>query len=564
MDLYVDRFIARNQDFSSLMNQKFVKDMDVRDNILITTNEINFGFNDSYNIPFTESILFELFDMTKFRVKKFFTIPLLLNIEMIKKLGTTWNDNSNQKLEYRFISSSLISPRYFLLKYFFYQLYDILTISDNVLTDEEKLQYEEKSTSTEIIQRINEDAEMEIEDDQIKGAENAKRIEEVGNAKRIDDEIYIKMNDLIINNLVINKDLNNTAIEDCSIKENIIEKDKENHDKETKTINNSDKNNIDEEFKKYNDEYENAGYYRKMQLYISDYVTFNKKTSILSKLNKYININDLIYKNKNHNITPFYTKKEAIIYLTRLLLNNNENINLYEDETLCAEINKILKITYNKNYLDNDKVYTYLNTYIENTTFDEKTPVYFSDILYKKHRSVDRRIGGNNQLYHESIEENENENKGENENEILFRQKHIIELLLDEIMKEREIIKENKTVKEDKAKNVEYSFTISYKKMIENRKQIILNFFKNSPNNEQERQQKNQLATQLYKFKQKMPEFATKISHYSCTSPTNFLSFGIPALVFLPITGPIQIGYMAVNCILSAVPFLTIIYIFAK
>ena len=89
MDQFIDRFVCRNQDFSILMNKKFVEDMAVKNNFLINPFVTNYAFNDSYNIPFIEPVLFELFDMCKFRIKKFYTLPFGGYITFKK------NDNDN-------------------------------------------------------------------------------------------------------------------------------------------------------------------------------------------------------------------------------------------------------------------------------------------------------------------------------------------------------------------------------------------------------------------------------------------------------------------------------------
>jgi hypothetical protein len=274
---------------------------------------------------------------------------------------------------------------------------------------------------------------------------------------------------------------------------------------------------------------------------------------ILSKLNKYIFVEDLIYKNKFNNITPFYTKKEAIIYLCRLLLNKDENIDLYNDKILYQTLSEILK-NYNIkethylindkeyiNYLNNERVYTYLNDYISINTFDKEIPVYFSDVLYNPPTNSNYKYPQDQQIV----------------TNILLKQKDIIDLLLTLIVDDIE------KYKYFKLNDLEYSFMISYNKMIENRRELIKNRLQSYENDKQ--REKNQiLATQLYMFKKQIPELAAKISHYSCSSPTNFLSMGFKSLVFLPIMGPISIGYMAINCVVSSVTFFTILYIFRK
>jgi hypothetical protein len=581
MDLYVDRFIARNQDFSSLMNEKFVKDMDVRNNLLfIYVTAINFAFNDSYNIPFTEPILFELFDMCKFRIKKLFTIssPIMINY-LLNSFDRNSKSNINQnsiinnikKIIYE-QNTILISPRYKLFVYFFKKLNEILSYGDKLKVENTKRISEENDTLEEE-PKYKEETAKRIEDIEQVKFENANRIEDIEevkleNANRIEDKIpreeEQKIEEYVTNSNIDNENLVN--IEDLAKIETKYDNDKYEYDEELNNeINIQDKNIIDEEINKninkaivnienneinriennteeniekklYESSFENE--MKKLNSYVikyantfKDYKKFDRKTKILSKLNKYIFIEDIIYENQLNNITPFYTKKEAIIYLCRLLLNNDVSIDLYDNQILYSNIMDIIKNENNlqDNYLENDKVYEYLNKYIQKTKFDKAQPVYFSDILYKF------PIDNNDDL----------QVKVRN---ILTTQIYIINKLLDEI--------ENRiNRKELELAKIESSFIISYKLMIENREKIVYDkIFKDKD---------NKLAVELSKFQNLMPELAVKISHYSCSSPTNFLSMFISTLQY-NFLGIIPIGYMALNCIVSSYTYITLNTIFLK
>lgn len=540
MDLYIDRFIARNQDFSSLMNQKFVEDMDVRNNLLVYATTINYAFNDSYNIPFTEPILFELFDMCKFRIKKLFTIPLSINIDLLLNKNETSINNNNeitQNIEKNInpIKKTIVlSPRFELFVYFFKQFKEILSSGNNLLKNEDLSRNQEN----QFINRIEENSinNNEINNNNDSQLKKVEKLAENDNSelKNIIDDNKVEPNNLTNEEIEIDNIINKTNDISLNNKEEIDNK-LDKAIEETNKINRIDDDGEDDKNK-----------LEKAKEFISDYTNFTTKTKILSKLNKYIFIEDLIYENQLNNITPFYTKKEAIIYSCRLLLNNDVTIDLYNDTILYENINNILKNNnissdnYSDIYLDNNKVYKFLDKYINITRFDKNTPVYFSDILYKKSRIANRidddsynNSNDFNQLHIET-------------NDILNKQKEIIDKLL--------YIIENKINNKIIALNsLEYSFIISYKLMIENRKSIIE---KKIGDNDKK------LAEELYKFKNLIPELGAKISHYGCSSPTNMLSIFIKSLVFLPIAGPISIGYLALNCIISGLTFFTILYIF--
>ena len=312
------------------------------------------------------------------------------------------------------------------------------------------------------------------------------------------------------------------------------------NDNNNDTINRIEENDINE------NDIDSKNIVNGLYLYAKDYFKFDEKSRLLSKLNKYIFIEDLIYPNRPHNITPFYTKKETIIYLCRLLINGD--IDLYDDETLKGAISELIIFETDVNYLDNKVVYDYLNFYIKNNDFEKNQVVYFSDILYKTKFNA-TRIDDGIKANRIDDEINTNTNKGniEEVSKILNLQKDIIEMLLEKIIDEKIDIN-----------GVEYSFVDSYKKMVENRKKItreLLDPSKIDPSKIQE------LASQLFTFKSLIPELATKISHYNCTSPINWISGAFKSLILFHL-GPLYISLMTMNCYISAVTFFTVLYIF--
>lgn len=500
MDLYVDRFIARNQDFSSLMNQEFVKKMGVINTFLIYPHITNYAFNDSYNIPFTEPVLFELFDMCKFRIKKFFTIPINFVNKSMANESEVNESNVKSKIKIIYLTSS----RFKLLKYFFTELYEILNV-ENV-----KIDIDDKN-------RIQDDIDEKTRELE-KYMETANRIDDIEEKKK--EEITVTSDDIQI-------------IEDDNTNIDLDDDDDNNNDNDNNN-NNDPINRIEENDVNEND-IDSKNIVNGLYLYAKDYFKFDEKSRLLSKLNKYIFIEDLIYPNRPHNITPFYTKKETIIYLCRLLINRD--IDLYDDDTLKGAISELIIFETDVNYLDNKVVYDYLNFYIKNNDFEKNQAVYFSDILYKTNFNANR------------IDDENNSNKGniEEVSKILNLQKDIIEMLLEKIIDEKIDIN-----------GVEYSFVDSYKKMVENRKKItreLLDPSKIEPSKIQE------LATQLFTFKSLIPELATKISHYNCTSPINWISGAFKSLILFHL-GPLYISLMTMNCYISAVTFFTVLYIF--
>ena len=500
-DLYVDRFICRNQDFSSLMNKKFVKEMNVIDTFLIYPHITNYTFNDSYNIPFTEPVLFELFDMCKFRIKKFLLLPNDIFNESINTIRNM--DSSNIKNIFR------TSSRYKLLRFFFKELYSMLdknSIDKISLEGNNRIQDEEESDETVVLSnRIDDDI-----DDYVIQFNKGK-------------EITVEKADLDLiktDNTTTNLDPDNVV--NVSVINNVNRID---HDENA--------NRIPEGIEIEDDDVDSKNMFTSLFLYAKDFFTFNDKTDILSRLNKYIFIEDLIYVHRPHNITPFYTKKEAIIYLCGLLLNK-EDINLYDDDTVKIVIEKSIEFE-NKNnisYLDNKKVYNYLNTYIDTNTFDKKNPpVYFSDILYR---------------YRENVDDDYNEISN-----ILYMQIDIINKLIEKII-------EKKNNNEITVEIIEKSFVNSYKKMIENRKFVVNKLFDNLNG---DYSKILELASQIDTFRNLIIGVGMKITHYNCTAPINLIPMFYKHVVLF-FMGGMAVGPMTFNCYISAVTFFTILYIF--
>ena len=578
-DIYIDRFIARNQDFSTLMNQKFVKDMDVRDNFLfIYVTSVNYAFNDSYNIPFTEPILFELFDMAKFRLKKIYTIslPIIINLlnsteinEVIKNQDKIIANNKSilpetisgifnifknnpvmnliNKNRRKITDNIIISPRYRLFVYFFTELRKMLKTVKIVV--EAKRIKEDRAK--------NDDSDNDDEDDE----DDEEYIQQVvkleTDIKNNNDNLtFENQKTKILNavNYVLNDKTENNDDENMAVNENNNDI-TESQDVNDVVKNNSNLQKINEMLKNFS---RNIGL--KSLIYkADDYLTNTTKTKILSKLNKYIDVGDLIYTHFE-NKSPFYTKKEAIIYFTRLLLNNDKDIDLYDDNVLLAKLNqlyidnklndKVKEI--NREFLDNNKAYKFLNDYINNTKFDKTKPVNFNDVLYSKEGRSISEVENANRI--DDTINNNNDNVFDivgNNMMILSNQKEIINRL-------HTIIANKIDEKNLNLDNLEYSFIISYKKMIENRRDIItqkLDIVKDI-----------RLATEVYKFRKTIKLIGLKSVHYNCSSPTNFLSMFFSQLTFYTLFNlmgtAVGFCYLALNCIVSGFIFYTINYIF--
>ena len=548
-DIYIDRFICRNQDFSTLMNQKFVKDMDVRDNVLfIYVTSMNYAFNDSYNIPFTEPILFELFDMAKFRLKKIYTLslPIIINLftsaeinsliknqdeqiknnksilpETISNFINTFTNNPvmrliNQKRK-TITDRIIISPRYRLFVYFFTELRKMLK---TVEIDSVRIPEKTNETSNDNINIIDKEYMK-----QAKGLENIIKKKDVESFDDENEKIVSTVNNA--NVIIDNVDEMSKIENNYDNNEKPLPKNEEAEVNEIIT-NDPDLQEMDNTVK------ENSKFLKSLESLViyalgnkaKDYI-ITTKSKILSKLNKYIYVSDLIYTH-DENKSPFYTKKETIIYFTRLLLNNDEQIDLYNDDTLVEKLESILNTTIEKEVLNNDTVYKFLNEYIAKTKFDKTKPVNFNDVLIEN-ENVNR------------IDDTDFQKK----NNILSEQKKIISQL-------HTIIANKIDRQELKLDSLEYSFMISYKKMIENRRVKMSEELKNN----------HRLAAEVYKFREIILWIGIKSGHYNCSSPTNFLSMFIKQLIFLPIIGHIiGLCYLALNCNVSGFIFLTINYI---
>ena len=543
MDQFIDRFICRNQDFSSLMNKKFVEDMAVKNNFLINPFVTNYAFNDSYNIPFIEPVLFELFDMCKFRIKKFYTLPfggyIKLNVTDINI----------------FKSSLYSSSRMGFFIYFFKELEKILNV--------ENYEYDIKDDG---IGRIDETIDETIDDEPAKSASMIDFMKsqlaklniwkEKENEKNKGAETY--KGSLEVNST----DLNNIEIQTTESKNELLNR--KNDDDDIVVINTAVRIEDDNTTaNRIENEDDNGGF-----------LDFSWESQLLSKLNKYIFVEDLIYPNRQHNITPFYTKKEAIIYLLRLLItlyNEDDSIDLYNNETLKEKLEQKINVEniYNVDYLDNEIVYDYLNFFIDNTDFNPEDKVYFSDILYKEDifNKNTKRIEETEYITDANrIEEGEKQElqkfdeKYNNIPIILSLQKNIIDKLLAEILKDINDNNTNLNIIKNKSKidQMENSFVKSYTKMIENRHNVIENKVK-----EYKDESRYTLIEQLHIFYKLIPDMGVKISHYSCSSAINWISTFVKSLILFYMGG-MPVGLMAISCYTSAITFLSIMVIFRK
>jgi len=573
-DIYIDRFICRNQDFSIFMNQKFVKDMDVRDNVLfIYVTSVNYAFNDSYNIPFTEPILFELFDMAKFRLKKLYTIslPIIINLftsteingliknqdeqiknnksilpETISNFINTFTNNPVMRLinqKRKIITDRIIiSPRYRLFVYFFTELRKMLkTVNIDGVRIPEQTNETSNKTSNDNINII--DSDNDNNKEYMKQAKGLENIIKKNNNESFDDE-----NKKIVITVDNADEIFDNVDEMIEIENNNDDNEKPLTGNEEAEVNKIITNNPDLQ-KMDNTVKENSNFLKSLVVYAlgnkaNDYI-ITTKTKILSKLNKYIDVGDLIYTNFE-NKSPFYTKKEAIIYFTRLLLKKDENIDLYNDDMLVEKLKSILNTTIDEAVLNNNEVYKFLNEYIAKTKFDKTKPVNFNDVLYSEEgRSISEVE--NVKRIDDTINNNDNVFDIVGNNMILSKQKEIINRL-------HTIIADKIDNQELKLDSLEYSFMISYKKMIENRRVKMSEELKNT-----------YFASEVYKFREIILWIGIKSGHYNCSSPTNFLSVFIKQLIFFPIIGHfIGICYLALNCNVSAFIFYTINYIWIK